>query len=97
MTRVNSYTGVAYVNDPTILAWETGNELGGASNPLLPHSTRVAPDTLAGWCTGYINAEQWPPLSWTHTVRAVRLPVPCARRGWGRRHPGLASERMPPD
>lgn len=48
MTRVNSYTGVAYVNDPTILAWETGNELGG-----------------------YINAEQWPPLSWTHTVRAT--------------------------
>ncbi|GAA5820854.1 hypothetical protein JCM3770_007269 [Rhodotorula araucariae] len=32
MIRVNSYTGVAYVDDPTILAWETGNELGGYIN-----------------------------------------------------------------
>ncbi|BGP43674.1 hypothetical protein JCM10449v2_007719 [Rhodotorula kratochvilovae] len=32
MTRTNSYTGVKYVDDPTILAWETGNELGGYIN-----------------------------------------------------------------
>ncbi|KAK4050721.1 hypothetical protein OIO90_004943 [Microbotryomycetes sp. JL221] len=28
MNRVNQYTGVRYGDDPTILAWETGNELG---------------------------------------------------------------------
>ncbi|CDR37878.1 RHTO0S03e00562g1_1 [Rhodotorula toruloides] len=29
LTHVNQYTGVALKDDPTILAWETGNELGG--------------------------------------------------------------------
>ncbi|GAA5919240.1 hypothetical protein JCM6882_001106 [Rhodosporidiobolus microsporus] len=32
LLRVNRYTGVAYQRDPTILAWETGNELGGYIN-----------------------------------------------------------------
>ncbi|GAA5897847.1 hypothetical protein JCM6882_005094 [Rhodosporidiobolus microsporus] len=45
ITRVNTYTGIPYHQDPTILAWETGNELGG-----------------------YINAEMWPPASWTNQI-----------------------------
>ncbi|KAH9473518.1 hypothetical protein MJO28_000652 [Puccinia striiformis f. sp. tritici] len=28
LTHINQYTGIAYRDDPTILAWETGNELG---------------------------------------------------------------------
>lgn len=28
LTHINQYTGIAYKDDPTILAWETGNELG---------------------------------------------------------------------
>lgn len=29
MTHVNSYTGLSYSEDPTIIGYETGNELNG--------------------------------------------------------------------
>lgn len=29
LNHINAYTGVRLGDDPTILAWETGNELGG--------------------------------------------------------------------
>uniref|UniRef100_A0A0D9WF40 mannan endo-1,4-beta-mannosidase n=1 Tax=Leersia perrieri TaxID=77586 RepID=A0A0D9WF40_9ORYZ len=41
LTRVNSYTGVAYRDDPTIMAWELMNEPRCASDP--------TGDTLQAW------------------------------------------------
>ncbi|BGP03687.1 hypothetical protein NBRC10513v2_007421 [Rhodotorula toruloides] len=45
LQHTNVYNGKRYADDPTILAWETGNELGG-----------------------YMNAEMWPPASWTSAI-----------------------------
>jgi endo-1,4-beta-mannosidase len=34
--RRNTVTGILYKDDPTILAWQTGNELGGWAGPSPP-------------------------------------------------------------
>ncbi|KZO96772.1 glycoside hydrolase family 5 protein [Calocera viscosa TUFC12733] len=56
LSRVNTLTGVAYGSDPTVLAWETGNEMnGGDSSRPAPgawtveignHIKALAPNTL---------------------------------------------------
>ncbi|KNC99919.1 uncharacterized protein SPPG_05291 [Spizellomyces punctatus DAOM BR117] len=55
LSRINTVTGIRYGDDPTILAWEFGNELGGWTNPPPPadwrsdiagHIKTLAPNTL---------------------------------------------------
>ena len=41
LDHVNQYTGIAYKNDPTILAWETGNELAPPSSWTATISTYI--------------------------------------------------------
>ncbi|RKO87074.1 glycoside hydrolase superfamily [Blyttiomyces helicus] len=55
LNRVNTLTGIRYGDDPTILGWELGNELGGWDGPAPPtawtlaltsHLRSLAPKTL---------------------------------------------------
>ncbi|QLQ38406.1 carbohydrate binding domain-containing protein [Micromonospora robiginosa] len=50
LTHVNRYTGKAYVDDPTIMAWELGNELNGMTadwvDDLAGHVKTLAPRQL---------------------------------------------------
>jgi hypothetical protein len=49
LNRVNTYTGVAYKNDPTIMAWETGNEVISPAEwtgEIARHLKSVAPQQL---------------------------------------------------
>ncbi|KAJ3325136.1 hypothetical protein HDV06_004892 [Boothiomyces sp. JEL0866] len=58
LTRVNSITGVAYKDDPTIFAWELGNEFRCVgSGPLPPGS--CSPNDITSWIdemSGYIKS-----------------------------------------
>ena len=50
LTRVNPYTGLRYVDDPTVMAWELGNELNGMTpewiNDISSYISTLAPKQL---------------------------------------------------
>lgn len=67
ITRVNSYTGVKYSNDPTILAWETGAHFSFPA----PHRVKLIAglDRHVGNELGaYKLSEGAPPLAWTKNI-----------------------------
>ena len=49
LDRTNTVTGVKYKDDPTILAWELGNELRCSSSGPYPSSPNCGSDMLVGW------------------------------------------------
>lgn len=66
VTRTNIYTGVKYCNDPTILAWETGEFLLQSM-----HERRADPPPFLGAGNelgAYLGAEGYPPLAWTKNI-----------------------------
>jgi hypothetical protein len=47
LNRVNSYTGVRYKDDPTIMAWETCNECGAGPHPPGPYPSAAWTNEIA--------------------------------------------------
>jgi mannan endo-1,4-beta-mannosidase len=49
LNRVNSLTGVAYKDDPTVMAWELGNEPRCGGSGAYPRSATCRPQTIVDW------------------------------------------------
>ena len=49
LTRVNSYSGIAYKDDPAILGWELANEPRCSGSGLYPASSACTTRTLTDW------------------------------------------------